>query len=57
MNEIALTYKVLALSFNPPTEELVAALRSTEFFGAALPEDVDVVCRLLAEREAEGDEI
>ncbi len=42
MNEIAITYKVLALSFNPPTEELVAALRATGFFGAALPEDTDV---------------
>ena len=42
MNEIALTYKVLALAFNSPTEELVAALRATDFFGAALPEDVDV---------------
>jgi TorA maturation chaperone TorD len=42
MNAIAFTYKVLALSFNSPTEELVAALRATEFFGAALPEDTDV---------------
>ena len=42
MNEIALTYKVLALSFNPPTEELVDALRATEFFGAALQQDADV---------------
>ena len=42
MNEIATTYKVLALALNTPTEELVTALRATEFFGAALPEDTDV---------------
>jgi TorA maturation chaperone TorD len=42
MNEIAITYKVLALAFNSPTEQLVDALRATEFFGAALPEHADV---------------
>lgn len=42
MNEIASTYKLLALAFNPPTEELVGALRATGFLGAALPEDTDI---------------
>ena len=42
MSEIAITYKILALSLNPPTEELVEALRETGFFGAALPEGVDI---------------
>ena len=41
MNDIALTYKILALAFNPPTEPLVAALKETKFFGAALPDDAD----------------
>ncbi len=42
MNDIATTYKILALAFNSPTEELVTALKATEFFGAALPPDAEV---------------
>mgnify|MGYP001235878547 CR=1 FL=1 len=42
MNEIALKYRLLALAFNFPTEELAAALGQTKLFGAVLAEGDDI---------------
>jgi len=42
MNDVASTYKTLALAFHRPNRELLAGLRETEVFGGVLAEDVDL---------------